>query len=199
MKNNSDLSINTVVNKLNSGGIVCFPTETVYALGCDPYNDTAIERLNKLKARKPNQPLSLLVKDLEQLCGLAEISSKAKLFIQKYSPGPITYIVKKKPNCHLSNLINPNANTIGVRIPDHAVSLEILNQFGKPIIGTSANLSGNKSATAINDLDPALVGNLDAIYDAGPSDIGVPSTIVNIVDIDNIEIIRQGTVKILQP
>lgn len=185
---NSAVAIQTVVNKLKDGGIVCFPTETLYALACDPDNAQAVAKIYSLKQRSKSQPLSLLVKDLAGIKQIAKTNTDIESFINSNCPGPVTIILNKKST----------SGAIGVRIPDHNIAQQILELFGKPIIGTSTNLSGEKPATKISEINPELLANIDIILDGGPTKFGIGSTIIDLTDSARARILREGVFKTSQ-
>jgi L-threonylcarbamoyladenylate synthase len=191
---NSSSAVLVLVNELKSGKIVSFPTETVYALACDPYNDNALVKLYSIKQRDQNQPLSLLAKDLIQIKEYAYVDAKAEKFINKFSPGPITYILNKKSGTGLSELINSTSSTIGIRIPNCLTAQKILNLFNKPIIGTSTNFSGEPSAVNVDGINHKLRELIDVIIDAGKTKYSESSTIVDLTNSDRIKILRKGVI-----
>jgi L-threonylcarbamoyladenylate synthase len=134
----------------------------------------------------------LLVKDLEQIKQIAKIDSKIENFINEYSPGPITYILNRKEDFIMSSLINSRNATIGVRIPDHPIAQQILTLFGRPIIGTSTNLSGKESAINVNGIDSHLLSSISIVIDDGPTKFGMGSTIVDLTNPQEFKILREG-------
>ncbi len=191
---NSSSAVLVLVNKLKSGEIVSFPTETVYALACDPYNDDALIKLYNIKQRDQNQPLSLLAKDLMQIKQYAYVDVKAEKFINKFSPGPITYILNKKAGTGLSELINSTSSTIGIRIPKCLTAQKILSLFDRPIVGTSTNFSGEPSAVDVNNINQKLRESIDVIIDGGKTKYSESSTIVDLTNSDEIKILRKGVI-----
>jgi L-threonylcarbamoyladenylate synthase len=191
---NSSSAVLVLVNQLKSGGVVSFPTETVYALACDPYNDEALARLYNMKQRDHGQPLSLLAKNLMQIKQYAYIDVKIEKFISKFSPGPVTYVLNKKIDTGLSELINSTDSTIGIRIPDCPIAQEILDLFDSPIIGTSANFSGEPSAVDVNGINQKLLESIDVVIDGGKTKYSEGSTIVDLTNPDKVKILRKGVV-----
>lgn len=180
---NSVSAILTVVNKLKAGAIVCFPTETLYALACDPDNKEAVAKIFAIKQRARSQRLSLLVKDLDQIKQIAETNLEIEKFINHNCPGPVTVILNQKHS----------SQTIGLRIPDHPITQEILCLFGKPIIGTSTNISGENPATQIAEINPVLLAVIDVVLDDGPTKFGVGSTVIDLTH-SAAKILRKGVV-----
>lgn len=191
---NSSYAITSVAKKIREGEVVCFPTETVYALSCDAYNIDAIRKINSMKMRKENQALSILVKDIKQIDELAVLTPEAIKIIRKYSPGPVTYIVKRKTNCKIPTIINPNSDTIGIRIPDHPVAQAILAELNQPVIGTSTNISSQKDATNIEEIDKQILNQLSLVIDGGKSLYSTGSTILDITDPFQVKVIRHGAI-----
>jgi len=184
--------INKAAEIIKSGGVVCFPTETVYALACSSDNDQAIRLIYQIKGRDFNKPLSLLVADIGQIEEVAEVIPTAKLLLDKFAPGPLTIILNKKLESCVSSLVGTD-NTIGVRVPDHPIALAIIKAVGKPIIATSANISGSKEAINAQQVEEQLEGKIDFIIDAGNSLLKMSSTVVDLTG-KEIKIIRQGTI-----
>ncbi len=195
---NSNSALQTVVNKLRNGGIVCFPTETVYALACDACNEDAITKIYKLKQRHFHHPLSLLVNNVEQVKQIAYIDDKIEAIINKFSPGAITYILHKKTSSGLSSLVNSVSNTIGIRIPKHDIAQAVLELFIKPIIATSTNVSGKKSASSVDEIDPVLAESIDIIIDGGKTQYSTDSTVIDLTDSKKIRILREGVIKLTE-
>jgi tRNA threonylcarbamoyl adenosine modification protein (Sua5/YciO/YrdC/YwlC family) len=191
---NSSSAVMVLINQLKSGGVVSFPTETVYALACDPSNDAAVAKLYDLKKREQKKPLSLLVKDLEQLKKYAQVDGRIEKFITKFSPGPMTYVLPKKIGTGLSELINSTDSTIGVRIPDCPIAQEILGVFSGPIIGTSTNFSGEESAIDVSGINSELLESIDVVIDGGKTKYCMGSTIIDLTNPDEIKILRKGVI-----
>jgi len=186
-------NIRQAVSNLTNGKAICFPTETVYALSVDAYNKEAVEKIYKIKGRDKNKPLALLLADLSMMEECVEVNALAKKIATAFMPGPITLILPKKTNNKLAGNINSGLKTIGVRIPDHAIALEIIRTFGHPVIGTSANISGMDAAISAEQIRNQLGNKVDFIFDNGESEIGVASTVVDLSE-DDIKILRQGSV-----
>lgn len=179
-----------IVAELTAGRLIVYPTDTVYGLGCDPFDETAVKRAYMVKRRPFDMPMSIVVKDLQMMEELAVLDDSARKLVQKFMPGPLTLIVTKRPA--VPDILTASIPEIGIRIPDHPVALRIIEEFG-PIITTSANVHSHKSPRtcqdAIDDLGPTV-----SIYlDAGPAPIGRPSTIVQISE-GEISLIRQGDI-----
>lgn len=178
---------------LSQGELICFPTETVYALAADATNDEAVARIYTAKGRDTNKPLSLLVRDAEQIRELCHMPATAERLLSHFSPGPLTLILPLKTSHRLSSLINPGMATIGVRIPDHPIALAILKSMATPIIGTSVNRSGEAEALCATDAINTLGDAVSLVIDGGTSQLGIASTVIDLSGKD-IRILRQGSI-----
>jgi L-threonylcarbamoyladenylate synthase len=179
-----------LINKcLQEGGVICFPTETVLALACDATNLVAINKIYQIKSRDKAKPLSILVQNLEVAKQYVQIDEQLIPLIKKFSPGPITYILPNKtlPHC-------PKA--VGIRIPDHPTAQLILKNYPKPLIGTSVNISGEASATALSEIPAKLKDSIDLIIEPIDADhaSGVPSTVLDLSKPGEATIIREGKI-----
>ena len=197
MDNYLDLRISNDYEKLKkpaqilkSGGIVVFPTETVYGIGVNSLDKTAIEKLYTVKNRPVNKPISLLISNIEMIENVAkDILPEEYALMKAFMPGPLTIILKKKDN--ISNLLTANTNTIGVRMPANKIALK--NYAGMPIATPSANISGKPSGTNIETIMKDFGNSVDVYIDGGESKLGLASTVVQIVNgIPNI--LRQGVI-----
>ena len=180
------------IKMLQRNKIVAFPTETVFALACDASNSGAVSGVYKIKKRPKDNPLALFVDSIKQVENVAIISSGFCKLFEKFSPGPITYVLKKKPDSVLARNFNPGLDTIAVRFPDHAVAQEIIAGFDGYIAATSANISGQPPATDSNMLQATIGDKIDYIID-GKCDIGTASTIVDLSG-GELKILREGSV-----
>ncbi|MBR1413361.1 MAG: threonylcarbamoyl-AMP synthase [Bacilli bacterium] len=186
--------LNEIVNILKNNGVVIFPTETVYGIGCNAFSKMAIDRVYKAKQRPRDKAVNILVLSVNEISKYANITSDLeKQIIEKYMPGPITLILKKKNNFGL--YFTGNNDTIGIRIPDNLIILEILKRIDFPLIAPSANISDKPSGVNPKDIMQDFKYTADAIIDGGISLIGLASTIVK-VENNQIKILRQGSIKI---
>jgi L-threonylcarbamoyladenylate synthase len=160
------------------GGLVAFPTETVYGLGADATNGRAVARLYEAKGRPAFNPLIAHVVDLKSAQALGRLNAKAARLAKAFWPGPLTVVLPKAAKCRVAQLATAGLDTIAVRVPDHAVAREILASFGKPVVAPSANRSGHVSPTRAEHVQADLAGRIDFIVDGGPTPIGVESTII---------------------
>ncbi|MBT4870578.1 MAG: threonylcarbamoyl-AMP synthase [Candidatus Diapherotrites archaeon] len=159
---------------LKKGGLVAFPTETVYGLGASIKKDTAVKKIFKAKNRPADNPLIIHVVDKKQMSVYArKIPSEAKLLMKKFWPGPLTMIFHNTPK--VKKIVNPN-NEVAIRMPSHPVARELIRLAG-PIVAPSANLAGKPSPTNSKDVLADMDGRIDAIIE-GKSDCGLESTVI---------------------
>ena len=164
---------------LHQGRLVAFPTETVYGLGADASNPEAIRRIFKVKNRPANHPLIVHISGVEQLKDWAQkIPESAKTLASAFWPGPLTFILNKKPDVPLE--VTGGQNTIALRMPDHPVALALLSKFEGGIAAPSANIYCRISPTQASHVEDELGDSVDMILDGGACKIGVESTIVDL-------------------
>jgi L-threonylcarbamoyladenylate synthase len=163
---------------LAEGGLVAFPTETVYGLGADAADPAAIARLYEAKGRPSFNPLIATVGDLEAAQRLGRFSAQAVALARAFWPGPLTLVLPKTADCPVAELATAGLDTVAIRVPSHPVARAILRAFGGPVVAPSANLSGHVSPTTAAHVESDLAGRIDLIVDAGPVEVGVESTIV---------------------
>jgi L-threonylcarbamoyladenylate synthase len=167
---------------LAAGGLLAFPTETVYGLGADACNGQAIARLYEAKGRPAFNPLICHVEDLAAAARLGALDAAATRLAQALWPGPLTLVVPKRPDCPVAELATAGLPTLALRVPDHPVARAILAEFGRPVVAPSANRSGHVSPTTAAHVRADLNGRIDLIIDGGPTSVGVESTIVACLD-----------------
>lgn len=181
--------INGTVEMLKNGNIIVYPTDTIYGIGCDILNKKAIQTIQTIKNRKKQKPLSIICSDLKDISRWAIVSNMQYKILKKYLPGPYTFILTAS-NDAPKILQDEKRKTIGIRIPDNKVCLDIVSNLGNPIVTTSVNLAGEVNYVNPDDIKKDWYGKVDLILDAGEIS-NDPSTIISLVD-ENIEIIRQG-------
>src|SRR5216684_4091293 len=168
---------------LADGGLVAFPTETVYGLGADAANPAAVARLYQAKGRPSFNPLIAHVGDLGAATRIARFDARATLLADAFWPGPLTLVLPKTDDCAVADLATAGLDTIAVRVPAHPVARAILRAFGGPVVAPSANLSGHVSPTTAAHVQSDLAGRIDLIVDGGPVAVGVESTIVGCFEV----------------
>lgn len=177
---------------IRNGGIVLFPTETVYGIGTNGLNETAIKKLFKIKQRPLNKPISLLVNSIDMINKIAkDITEIEYSIIKEFFPGPLTIVLKKKDI--VPNILTANGNTVGIRMPSNDIALKLIEYTGFPIATSSANISSQPSGTRLQDIIKDFDGKADYFIDGGPSKIGLSSTVVQVID-GIPHILRQGTI-----
>lgn len=182
------------IETIKQGGLVIFPTETVYGIGANAFNEEAVRRIYEVKMRPEEKPLSIMVSNIDEISKYAIISNEIEeKIIKKYMPGPITIVLKKKPG--VFDYISSGKDTIGIRIPDNEIILEILKQSKLPIVAPSANISGKPSGIVLEDILKDFNGKVDICINGGKAKLSEPSTIVQVIDNKPV-ILRQGRIKI---
>lgn len=169
----------TAARCLADGGLVAFPTETVYGLGADATNADAVARLYEAKGRPSFNPLIAHVDSVEAARAIAIFDDKSLKLAQAFWPGPLTLVLRRSAACRVSDLATAGLDTIAVRVPVHPVARDLLRAFGKPVVAPSANISGHVSPTTAQHVESDLAGRIDLIVDGGPVNVGVESTIVS--------------------
>jgi L-threonylcarbamoyladenylate synthase len=172
-------AVAAAVRVLGAGGLIAFPTETVYGLGADATNGEAVARLYAAKGRPRFNPLIAHVAEAKAALTLARFSDDAKLLAGVFWPGPLTLVLPKAESCPVSELATAGLDSIAVRVPDHTIARDLLKGFGKPVVAPSANQSGHISPTLAEHVRADLDGRIDLIVDGGPASVGVESTIVS--------------------
>jgi len=183
-------SLSTAAGIIQAGGVIAFPTDTVYGIGASAFDHTAIEKLYRVKERTQEKAIPILAADLSGLAGITPPPGEMVLsLMEKFWPGALTLILPLLPGLP-ANL--SQTKTIGVRIPDHDFTRELLRQTG-PLAATSANLSGQESALTADEVLINLGGKVDLILDGGISPGGVASTVLDCTKAEPL-ILRTGPV-----
>jgi L-threonylcarbamoyladenylate synthase len=181
------------VSILKSGGVVAFPTDTVYGLGASIGIDSAVERVYRIKERQRRMALPLLLADIPQLDEVAiSIPTSARLLAENFWPGPLTLVLLKSDS--VSDTVSGGSETIAVRVPAHPIPIALARGVGTPIVGTSANLSGQPSTLTAEEAHAQLGNKADLIID-GECPRGKESTIVDLTG-ETPVILRQGALLI---
>ena len=180
--------IRHVVDCLKQGGVVIYPTDTTYGLGCDIFNPKGIKKIYQIKQREARKPFSFICSDLAEVSTYAEVSNFAFKILKRHLPGPYTFILEASKV--VPDALTTRQKTVGIRIPDNAISRLIVQELGHPLVTTSANISGENVIQ-----DPALIDDrmermVDMIVDGGVS-MGTESSVISLID-DRIEVLRKG-------
>ena len=175
-------AIAEAVRVLQAGGLVAFPTETVYGLGADARRGEAVARLYAAKGRPAFNPLIAHVDGLSAARKLARFDAAAERLAAEFWPGPLTLVLPKAPTCPVAGLATAGLDSIAVRVPEHAIAQGILRGFNGALVAPSANRSGHVSPTTAAHVLADLGGRIDLIVDAGETPVGVESTIIACLD-----------------
>ncbi|MES2677322.1 MAG: L-threonylcarbamoyladenylate synthase [Pseudomonadota bacterium] len=181
---------------LRNNGIICFATETVYALACDASSDIAVAALYKIKQRDLKKPIAVFVQDLKTAKEFLNFSQAEEAIAKKFMPGMISLVLQKKnliqQKIKISSLLNNNDKNLALRIPDHQFCLELLNEFKGIIAATSANPSNQAAATDFEQAQKYFLNKIDLIIDGGVCLHKIASTVLKVED--GIKIIRSGLI-----
>jgi len=189
---NSKEILNKAANIIKSGGLVVFPTETVYGLGANVFDEEALKEIFLAKGRPNDNPIIVHISEKNQLEELVnDISENQKKLIKAFWPGPLTIVFEKKNT--VSDIVSGGLSTIAVRMPSNVFAHGLIKLAGVPIAAPSANISGRPSGTTGEHIYDELTGKVDMIVDAGFSDIGVESTVVKI-NKEQVLILRPGAI-----
>ena len=179
---------------LKEGGVIAYPTDTVYGLGGDALNEETVKRVYQIKHRPLDQPLPLLFANKTDIINLADSLPEAgELLAQHFWPGGLTLVVRK--SSLVPRWIGVAKDTVAIRIPDHPLTLALIQELGKPLVGTSANLSGFPSPISAGEVQQQLGGHIDFIFDGGICPGGIESTVVD-VSSEVPKILREGAVSL---
>jgi tRNA threonylcarbamoyl adenosine modification protein (Sua5/YciO/YrdC/YwlC family) len=173
---------------LADGGIIVYPTDTVYGLGCDITNKKAVERIIKIKGRDPKKPMSFVCSDLTHISRYSNVSNFAYRMLKRFLPGPYTFILEA--NREVPKMLLTKQKTVGIRIPDHQVALDLVAALDNPVLSTSANKTGEEPLSNPDDIEQSLGPLVDIILDVGVLH-QTPSTVVSLVG-DKVDILREG-------
>lgn len=174
----SDDAVKLAAQLIRSGGLVAFPTETVYGLGANGLDAAACARIFKAKGRPQDNPLILHISGLEQLADIAVIDERTNLLAERFWPGPLTLVLSR--TSLVPDIVTAGRNTVAVRFPGHQVACRLIQEAGVPIAAPSANISGRPSATTAEHVHQDLGGRVDMIIDGGAAECGIESTILDV-------------------
>lgn len=184
-------AIREAAELLRNGGLVVFPTETVYGIGCNAMDPEAVQRLYRAKNRPAEKPLLLHLHSMEQACQAAVLDERARALLKAFTPGPLSVVLPKRP-CVPSE-VTSGGETVGLRFPSHPLFLALAREAGVPIAATSANFSGSVSAKDGKAAAEALSEVADLVLDGGRSDYAMESTVVSLVG-ERPKLLRQGAI-----
>ncbi len=177
---------------LRAGGLVAYPTETVYGLAASAFTDSSVARVFDAKGRPVGQPLPVQIASVDAVETLAQrVPDAAKQLLADFFPGPLTLIFWRQPAVSLT--ITGGGETVGLRMPDHPVALGVLRAFGAPVVCPSANMTGRRAAMSAADVLEDLDGRIDLVLDGGPTTDRTPSTVLDVTT-RPAQIVRAGKI-----
>src|SRR5690554_2910446 len=177
-----EANLQTAAEVLRAGGLVAFPTETVYGLGADATNDKAVARIFSAKGRPRFNPLICHYRDVEAMASSVVLDERAEALARAFWPGALTLVLPRADHCPASLLCSAGLSSLAVRIPALEAARELLSMVGRPVAAPSANRSGKISPTRAEHVLEELAGRVEVILDGGPCPIGVESTVVSLLD-----------------
>ncbi|MBW2476278.1 MAG: threonylcarbamoyl-AMP synthase [Deltaproteobacteria bacterium] len=181
--------IHQAVDCLKQGGLIAYPTDTTYGIGCDIFNRRGIKNIYQIKKRDPRKPFSFICADLSDVANYAHVSNFAFKIMKRHLPGAYTFVLEATKV--VPDVLTTRQKTVGIRIPNDPIALAIVKELGHPLVTTSANLSGETPMHDPHDIAMTMGHMLDLVVDGGVR-LGEPSTIVSLID-DHIEVLRQGS------
>jgi L-threonylcarbamoyladenylate synthase len=186
----SNESIKEAANLVLAGRLIAYPTDTVYGLGCNPFDADAVDRLIKAKERVKGS-LPILVSSFKDARRLGEMNNVAAALASKFWPGPLTLVVVTKNV--LPQIATGHSSTVGLRIPNHEMVRTLIRDSGGTLVGTSANISGNPSLRRAEEVFKELEGKVDLVLDGGPAHPGRESTVVRVLG-DEVTVLRESAI-----
>ncbi len=185
-----DKELDEIVATLKAGELVVFPTDTLYGVGADPFNESSVKKVFIAKNRPFDMPLSIAVSNEKMMESVAVLNDPARRLIRKFFPGPLTIMLTKKPS--IPDILTAGSNLVGIRIPDHPLAIRLIDRFG-PITATSANLHSHPDPVEASLPQKDLKGHIQICIDCGKTKYNAPSTIVDVSD-GMVELIRKGVI-----
>lgn len=174
---------------MRSGGVIIYPTDTIYGFGCDITQSQAVNRIIRIKGRDPKKPMSFVCSDLTHISQYAMVSNLAYRILKRFLPGPYTFVLPASRETPRN--LRSKSKTVGIRIPDHPVPLALVQELGNPILSTSANLSHEEVITDPDELRDRFGNQVDLILDSGVLPV-LPSSVISLID-NQVEILREGS------
>lgn len=180
--------IHQVVEALQHGGVIVYPTDTTYGIGCDIFNRKGVKKIFQIKQRDSRKPFSFICSDLAEISNYAQVSNFAFKIMKRHLPGPYTFVLEATKI--VPDSLSTKQKTVGVRIPENKICQAIVKELGHPLVTTSANISGEQTLQDPIEIDETMGHMVDIVVDGGIS-LGDSSTVISLVD-DHIEVIREG-------
>jgi len=182
-----DTAFEAALAAISAGGIVIYPTDTLYGMGCDATNAEAVKKLRALKRRDSAKPLSILVSDFAMLARHCKLTAEQGKILQELLPGPYTFILPLKERLPVSGALE-----VGVRVPEHSFMRAVAKSLGIPIVATSANLSGEKDACWLSGVAREILEGAALAIDGGKCKYSQASTVIDLV---RMKVLRKGAVR----
>ena len=195
---NIDTNQEQAAQILREGGVILYPTDTLYWLGADAFSDDAVHKIYEIKGRDPQKPIHAIFADVSMIERYAELNDVARALIKKFLPGALTLILKKKDT--VQGGIARDRETIGVRIPNNSFCIEVAQIYGAPYTATSANLAGERTEDSVKSILKQLgdrAVNIDAAFDGGVQSTRVASTVVDLSG-ETVRILRESAISAAQ-
>ena len=183
------MSVEDIVASLRDGNIVCFPTETLYALAVDAYNSEAVKKLYAVKKRAIDKPCAVMLHNVDLVTSYAVVNTEQLLLMKKFIPGPVTFILNKKKDCSLAI-----GDKIGIRIPRYNKALDILQQFDKPLLSTSANFANEPDSYCFAEIPENIISMVGAYLKDDTVISKISSTVIDITT-RPFTVLRYGALK----
>jgi len=180
--------IRRAIEILRDSGVIVYPTDTIYGLGCDITNKEAIERVRRIKGRNHKKPMSFVCADLSNVSRYARVSNYAYRILKRCLPGPYTFVLPATRET--PRILQTRQKTVGLRVPDHPVPIALVQELDNPILSTSANYSDQEVLTDPQELQETLGKQVDLILECGQLPI-MPSSVISLI-CDQVEILREG-------
>lgn len=180
--------IRKVVDCLKQGGVIVYPTDTIYGIGSDIFNKKAVKKIYQLKNRDIRKPFSFICADLSHVTQYAQVSNLAFKIMKRRLPGPYTFVLEATRL--VPDLLMTKQKTVGIRIPENPIANLIVRELGHPLVTTSANVSGEDALGDPHEIDEAMGKQLDMVVDGGII-FSEPSTVISLID-DEVEVLREG-------
>ena len=191
---NMEAAARSAAAVLADGGVILYPTDTLYGLGADAFSDAAVDTIYTIKGRDPHKPIHAIFSDMEMVEKYAEVTDAARKLARRFLPGPLTLVLKKKR--HVTGGIARDMETIGIRIPDNQFCIEVARMFGKPFTATSANVAGMNTENSVEKIVAQLGTSAHRIacaFDSGELPVRAPSTVVD-VSTGVVRVLRDGAI-----
>jgi tRNA threonylcarbamoyl adenosine modification protein (Sua5/YciO/YrdC/YwlC family) len=181
--------IHRVAECLRQGGVIIYPTDTTYGIGCDIFNRKGVKKIFQIKQRDPRKPFSFICGDLAEISNFAQVSNFAFKIMKRHLPGPYTFVLEATKI--VPDSLSTRQKTVGVRIPDNPICQAIVRELGHPLVTTSANISGEETPQDPLLIEAKMGRMVDLVIDGGIT-ISEASTVISLLD-DKIEVLRQGS------